>query len=340
MQSTPDSALSAKTRNLTMTKPAVITEDPSSVIDRIEALTRKSGAHFNIMAIPTEALPAGLAVKKPMVGISVDGSGNVVLHDLSRHVEALAGKPVRRKGTAIAQTLDSFIDLVNRHKSANTVIFADASWRAPKFTAVIDYHAEARGTAGEAGEDSLARFGQHRVSYTFPLSEPWKVWIANNGKAMAQADFAAFIEDHIVDLASPDQSEVNEARDRFQTTVATPAGLMELSRGMEITVGSKVKSRQNLSSGEKQLVFETEHRSADGGTLIVPGLFVVNVPPFYQGETMRILARLRYRPSAEGVVWFYELYRPDLAIEERVTNDLATAGSECEVPTFHGHPET
>jgi uncharacterized protein YfdQ (DUF2303 family) len=324
-----------------MTKPAHATpEDPASLADKIEALTRKAQASFDVVPLPLEALPKGLAVEQPCIGVSRDGAGVVQLHDLSRHIEQVVGKPMRRKGTAVVTTLESFVDLVNRHKSESTAVFADANWRAPKFTAVIDYHVDAKGAASEAGKDALARFGQHRVSYTFPLSEAWKTWVGNNGKSMSQEDFAAFIEDHIADLSSPLPHETNEARDRFQTTVAAPAALMELSRGMEVTVGAKVKSKQNLSSGEKQLVFETEHRTADGGTLIVPGLFVVNVPPFYQGESMRILARLRYRPGADGIVWFYELYRPDIAIEEHVTSSLDVVAAACGVPAYHGHPET
>lgn len=323
-----------------MTKAPAMAEEPASMIDRIEALTRKSNSTFDIIAIPEEALPTALAVRKPMIGVSFDGSGTLQTHDLSRHIEGLAGKPLRRTGTATAATLKSFIELIVRHKSPNSAVFADANWKAPKFTAVIDYHTRTNETADlEPGDDPHARFGKHRIVYTFPLSEAWKVWIGNNGKPMPQADFAAFIEDHIVDLASPTQMETNEARDNFKTTVATPAELIELSRGMEILVGSRIKSRQNLASGEKQLVFETENRSADGGTLIVPGLFVVNVAPFYQGEPMRIMARLRYRPSEGGVVWFYELYRPDLAIEEQVTTDLATVEEGAGVPTYHGHPE-
>jgi uncharacterized protein YfdQ (DUF2303 family) len=324
-----------------MTKPATLLAEPLSLpnaIADIEALTRKSEAKFEIMALPDGALPKGLAVTTPSIGVKRE-AGGITLVDLAPYVERLAGKPVRRKGTAMATTLGSFIDLTVRHKALNSVVFADANWKAPKFTAVIDYHTEVAGAAIEPGDDPHARFGQHRIVYTFPLSEAWKVWIKNNAEPMGQAEFAAFIENHIVDLASPNQIEINEARDNHKTTVATPAELIELSRGMEVTVGARIKSKTNLASGEKQLVFETENRTADGSTLVVPGLFVVNVAPFYQGEPMRIFARLRYRPSEGGVVWFYELYRPDLAIEERVTADLDTVRDSASVPVFHGAPE-
>jgi uncharacterized protein YfdQ (DUF2303 family) len=311
-----------------------------SIVSEVEILARKSEAKFQIVKLPLDALPKGLAVSEPALGFATDGNGNIQFVNLEDRVAALAGKPLRRKGTAFATTLKSFCDLVQRHAGKDSVVFADANWKAPKFTAVIDYNAQAESSAeAKPGDDHLARFGHHRISYQFPLSEAWKTWVKFNGEQMSQTVFAQFLEDHIHEVASPSQTEVNDAKDRFKTTVANPSDLIDLSRGMEILVGAKIKSKINLASGEKQLVFETEHKTADGNTLTIPGLFVVNVAPFYQGEPMRIFARLRYRPSEGGVVWFYELYRPDLAIEARVTDDLDTVGAETGLPTYHGAPE-
>jgi uncharacterized protein YfdQ (DUF2303 family) len=316
----------------------------SEAIGAIEALTRKSAGKFELVKMPQAAIPQGLAVAEPTIGIMTQPNGAMSVVDLAPHVASLAGKPVRRKGTARATTLDSFIGLVQRHAGANTAIFADANWQAPKFTAVIDYHeAVADGEGGApkitVGEDEHARFGQHRIVYEFPLSEAWKVWVKFDGKPMSQQEFAEFLEERVHELSSPTQDETNTARDKFKTTVANPTDLIELSRGLEVLVGARIKSKQNLASGEKQLVFETEHRTADGGTITVPGLFVLNVSPFYAGDPLRIFARLRYRPGSEGVVWFYQLYRPDMAIDERVNMDLETASKETGLPTFHGFPE-
>ncbi len=306
---------------------------------QIETLTRQTAAKFEIVLLPKEALPSGVAVEQPSIGLLTDGEGNISIVNLASHAAGLAGKPLRREGTARATTLGSFVGLVNRHASPNSAVFADANWKAPKFTAVIDYNEPAMGADVEPGDDPHARFGKHRVAYEFPLSEAWKVWIKFNKEPMGQADFAAFLEDHIHEVSSPTQEEVNTARDQFKTTVANPTDLITLSRGMEVVVGARVKSKVNLASGEKQIIFESENRDINGKELLVPGLFVVSVAPFYQGEAMRIFARLRYRPAEGGIVWFYELYRPDLAIEARVTDDLLTVARETNLPTFHGSPE-
>lgn len=313
----------------------------SSLIADIETLARKSEAKVQLLSLPYGALPPGLAVGTPTVAVITDGNGNVKIADILPHVEGLRGKPSRRQGTARTATLASFIDLVNRHAAQESAIFADANWKAPKFTAVIDYHQIAIGkdAALAVGDDPLARFGKHRIVYEFPLSEAWKVWLAQDGMLLDQTEFAAFIEDHIHELSSPTQAEVNEAREKFKTTVANPTDLIELSRGLEVLAGARVKNRVNLSSGEKQIVFETEHKTADGNELTVPGLFVLNIAPFYQGEPMRLFARLRYRVAGGGLLWGYELYRPDLAIEQRVSDDLATVAEQTGLPTYHGSPE-
>jgi hypothetical protein len=57
---------------------------------------------------------------------------------------------------------------------------------------------------------------------------------------------------------------VNEAKRPISRPPSpTPSELIDLSRGMEILVGATDQEQdQNLASGEKQLVFETEHKTA------------------------------------------------------------------------------
>lgn len=76
--------------------------------------------------------------------------------------------PERRQGTATFEELTSFVAWTRRFADEDSVIFADVAGKAPKLTAVIDYH---RKTA-----EGLPRFGQHRGVYTFPIADEWKRW--------------------------------------------------------------------------------------------------------------------------------------------------------------------
>lgn len=251
--------------------------------------------------------------------------------DLSRQLESYRLHPRRKKGTAEAQTFASFCELTNRHKTEHSAIFADADWRKPSFTAVIDYH--------HLGKDGQPAYGGHRVHYAFPLSEEWQAWTKMNGQKMTQEDFACFLEDRVAELASPTEEERIWLERDFATTIATPSQLVELSRGLQVNVASKVKAAHTLANGEGQIVWEESHQDADGKPLKVPGIFILSCPPFFMGDKVRIPVRLRYRASGGVVVWFYQIYRPDQFITEHVRHALFDAHERTGLPTYEGKPE-
>ena len=243
--------------------------------------------------------------------------------------------PLRKRGTAIVNTLESFVALTTRHATPNSVIFADTNWREPSLSAIIDYHSsEAGGSADNCS---------HRIHYPFPLTEEWKAWISIDGKGLNQAQFAEFIEDHRADLTSPHEDEISYWQEMLGGKVAYPNELQMLSRGLKINAETKASSAVTLATGEGELTWEETHtaRDAKGGKMIVPSLFMIAVAPFYQGEKARLPARLRYRmPQGGGsVTWSVHLYRPDIWVTEHVTRDLERTASETGLPAFQGKPE-
>ena len=317
------------------------------MVEKVATLAKEAGAGHALVEVPAGALPPGMLVEKPTLIAVRDGDGKIRFESLAPHLADLRGKPARRKGTATATTLDSFCNLVNRNGDDATLIFVDANWRAPKLTAVLNYHlprtdGEPQPAGAEAGDDELARFGDHRVVYAFPLSEPWKGWVTHNGTFMEQEKFAAFIEEHIHEIAPPDTDNDQERRweQDFRTRIASPNELVDLARGLEVMVGNKIKTRTRLQSGETSIVFETEHRTADGGEVTVPGLFILRVPIFYRGLPQRMLVRLRYRPAGEkGVFWAYELFRPDEVVDERIRDDVREVENLTARQVIDGAPE-
>ncbi len=196
---------------------------------------------------------------------------------------------------------------------------------------MIDYHEKA--SDGEA--DNL----RHRIDYAFPASEEWKAWVKMNGEPMEQGEFAAFLEDRIADLSAPTEAEKIWLERDFGTTVATPAQLIQLSRGLQVNVDSVVKGVVNLATGEAQIAFEETHTDGDGKPLKVPGLFMLAIAPFFMGEKISLPVRLRYRKAGQKILWFYQMYRPDQFVTERVRDDLITVADRTELPTFEGSPE-
>src|SRR4051812_20299050 len=113
------------------------------------------------------------------------------LHDLRPLAEEWRVHPERRKGTANVSTLGSFIELVKRHATEHSVIFASAKWPNPSLTAVIDYHEKDNGKPA---------FGQHRVFYPFPVTAEFEAWLNHNGTVMQQQAFATFVEERIAEI--------------------------------------------------------------------------------------------------------------------------------------------
>lgn len=274
--------------------------------------------------------------------------------------ESWRDRPAAKRGTATALTLKSFVDLTNRHKTPHSTIFANTDWRQPSLLAVIDYHEKgATLVEGEVGpisgtadpenpplvEGAIGTYAprpdnlKHRIAYAYPLSDTWKEWIKQNGEMMTQGDFAAWIEDHISDLSSPEDAEKIWLERDFQTTVATPSALIQISRGLQINVEAKVKNVVTLQSGAAQIAFEETHLGGDGKPLTIPGLFLLQVAPFFGGDVVRVPVRLRYRVMGGVTKWFFSMHRPDIHITQRLKDDLFYVARDTALPVYEGTPE-
>lgn len=245
--------------------------------------------------------------------------------------------PRVRKGTAELETLDSLIDHVNRFKDASSALFAQASATAPVITSVLNYHPD--------GPDGTpARFGDHRSLYRFPVSEEWAAWTGSDGNPMSMSDFAEFVENRLVDVVQIiEDDELPEDVRAFAKTmsagIASPAKLLEMSRGLQVNEASVVKQVTNLSTGEAQVVFQSEHADQNGQPLNLPSLFVLAIPVFKLGALYRIAARLRYRKQSGGLVFWYDLWRPDRSFDHAFREACQRTQAETNLPLFYGKPE-
>lgn len=243
-------------------------------------------------------------------------------------------KPTRRIGIATLLDLDSLIAHVNRFKDGDTVLFANDIRTSPSILAVLDYH--------RAGSDADPRFGQHRARFTFPLSDEWSAWAAGNKKPMRMAEFAAFLEDRIIDVLDS-STELPEDMSRFVKAIggniASPSKLMEIAVGLKVHEKSNVGETVNLSSGEGEITFVSQHTDAKGAPLKVPNLFLIGIPVFKNGPAYRIAVRLRYRKSDGGLSFWYEMWRDDRVFDDAFNEALGRVRDETSLPVLLGSPE-
>lgn len=298
--------------------------DSGEGVGAIVDLARQT-ALVKIGDLDTKGLGIGLPATVPLL---IDQRPGGAIRTLKTEIEAYRTWPERIEGTAQTTTLQSFIDLVNRHKDGGSAVFAKTSWPEPSLTAVVDYHGAAD-----------PRWAKHRIRYAFPITDEFKVWIEKNGKMMEQAEFAAFLEDHAAELSAAYGPEAAEYESLFKEKFATPADLIALSRSLEIHVGAKVKRAERIQTGERTVEFVEEHLNGKGDKVDIPGIFMVSVPAFVDGEQVRIPARLRYRIAGGSIHWFYQLYRWQFWLRDQVKNDLITVADKTALPTFEGSPE-
>ncbi len=297
--------------------------------DGVNAIVKLANTASRIeeMYIYPEGLGDGLPPEIPLLIDRRPGGG---ILDVKAQIEKFRLFPARRTGTAKVTTLLSFIDLVNRHKDQHSVIFANTAWPTPQLTGLVDYHEK---------ENGKPRHLQHRITYDFPVTEELKLWIKNNGEPMKQAEFALFLEEHAAELSSPFDGEKVIYESLFKERLANPMELVSLSRNLEVFVGAKVKQGVRLQTGERTVEFTEEHTNGKGERVDIPGAFMLQVPAFVDGEPVRIAARLRYRIAQGEIHWFYNLYRWDVELRNRVKNDLVEAAKATELPAFEGSPE-
>lgn len=265
-------------------------------------------------------------------------------------------RPLLREGTAEHETLDSLVWWTNRFKiDDETALFAfKGDKKAPLLQSVVDYHqagAERRPPhLNEDGDDEASQFAptgragfrRHRGIYRFPLSEEWKIW--NASLKFSQHDFAAFLEDRIADVVAPKNMtpsmlETLETLGLEPSVIATPARLLELSRGLEIRVASKATQVVRLATGETQFAFTSEHQDERGQALKVPLGFVIAIPVFEGELPFLLFVRLKYALRGEAISWSLELTGASKAFDRAFTEACEKAQKNTGVPLFYGKPE-
>lgn len=305
-----------------------MTDLQKNIVEAAAELGRQANG-AEIITIDNVAQIEGVPDKVPAVLMLGIHPQILPINNLLDHYRIL---PARKKGTACAQSLDGFIDLTKRHQTQHSAVFASTNWEKPSLTTIINYHRI-------DDDNGKADFLDHKVHYSFPLSDEWVAWQEKNKEKMSQEDFALFVEEQIACLATPTEEEEKETQDIFMMTLAKPTKMMELSRGLKVTVNSEVGQDVRLSDGTGSLTWNESHKDMNGKPLNVPGAFMLCIAPFKNGERIRLKVLLRYRVMRGVVSWYYQIYRPDIAIVTAVKTAMDKVAQETGLPVFEAEAE-
>lgn len=264
------------------------------------------------MTEPVKNIAETLAEVLPQAHIALDaapGSDRVLHiavpkgHELKTvDLEPLLAAPRRAKLQVELAEADSFLAYVTRHRSDSTVVWCKFNPQtfALSFRAVLD----------DLGAKAAPGWRGHTATYTPEPSAEWKVWTASNGsgKAMAQLDFASFLERNETDIAAVDG-------------MPTSTQMMQMATAFEANSEKRVKSVVKLQGGGVRLDFIDDNDAETEANMRLFEKFAIGIPVFWAGPGYRIDARLKYRHASGKVAFWYELIRAD-RVHEAAAKEL------------------
>ena len=248
---------------------------------------------------------------------------NASADPIQAKLDAFALVPRSRAGKVEALDLDSFAALILRDYDAGSQVFADVSGPGVRFEAVLDYHGAIGGEGQLPNVRGNQRHGREIIAYAPALSDEWRAWTGQAGKGMSQGEFAAWIDEHLPDLADPRHllNDPDSTAAKFGAAYggnvdnlfgfADPDRMVKLSTGLSVRESSVVKNVVNLASGEVSIQYETEHADGDGRPLAVPRRFLISIPVFKREAAYLVPVKLAYRKKGGALEWTLDLFRSD-----------------------------
>ncbi|MGT2507887.1 DUF2303 family protein [Cupriavidus basilensis] len=234
--------------------------------------------------------------------------------------KALAA-PLRKRATVRLHDADSFIDYIKRHGSlTDSTIWGKADYQAGKveFIGIINDHGE---------DEARPQWRDHTARFSPEFSEEWRRWFGGNRKTVGQSEFAAFIEENLKDIVSPEGSGLPSG-----------AHMLEMALSFEANQDMRFKSAIRLTNGGVQMSFTQDDDNQTLAKMQMFERFAIGIPVFWNGDPYRIDARLRYRVREGKLTFWYELIRQDKTLEAATTSLIATIREKTGTPFFFGEP--
>lgn len=209
-------------------------------------------------AIPYAIIPAGAAL---------------------RPLEELLPVPVRKRGTALCNDLESFLSYVDEHKIEHqTRIFAEKLDNGIRFEAIFDHH-------GSTAEQE-AGWCKHRCQYVAEYDHNFAAWCSLIGESwVGQRKFAEFIEEHVAQIYNPPGAQV-----------------LEMASDLAAKTDVEFRSAVNLDNGTAQLHYEETLQTGGGkGAVPIPKMLTLQWPVYRGGDAYQSVLRLRVKVGSGKV---------------------------------------
>lgn len=211
--------------------------------------------------------------------------------NITDEVERAQATPNRKRGSVKLADLPSLLAYCADQASSSTgYIYADPDRRT--ITAVFNDH-----------KSLSAGWRDHRAEFAAEYTLEFKRWLENNGsgRAKTQTEFAEFIEDNLADITEPAAQQ-----------------LLDVATTIQAKTDISFSSAKRLQDGQVQLGYTEAINATAGanGALSIPKEFQLGLRIFKNGGGYILKARLKYRLGNGTVKFWYELDRPERAVED------------------------
>ena len=211
-------------------------------------------------------------------------------HDITQAVEKANPAPSRKTGTVQLGNVPSLLQYLSDQATPNKAyVYADIDARS--ITAVFN----------DQRADNQPGWRDHRAVFKAELTPEYALWLSLHKKPFTQGEFAEFIEDNLADLNGEDAQL-----------------LLNVATTIQATSGINFASARRLQDGQTQLTYNEVINATAGadGALKIPQKFTLGLRIFKNGEGYMLTARLKYRLAGGSVKFWYELERPERAVED------------------------
>ena len=171
----------------------------------------------------------------------------------------------------------SFIDYVNRYKTADTLIFAKVTDEAGEFKAMLDYHG--------AAPALKAAYCEHVAVFTPFRTVEFDAWMKADRVKLGQMEFAVWLEENAALLVEP-----------------TGAELLELVTSLHGHTEARFNQTFRLVDGGCRLQYDEDivvrgssTTTSKPGDLELPALLRAGIAPFNGMPVYPVTARLKTR---------------------------------------------
>lgn len=229
-------------------------------------------------------------------------------------LEKYGAAPRRPRGEELVRDAESFIARFTALSSGGSTIWCNQEFNTGFCVVAVlnDNHG------------GLAGWRDHRLVLKPKFAERWNTWEAADGNSMTQADFAAFLERNIGDIA-PD-------------TTPSGADMLQMALTMESVQNVAFKSGVRLQDGTVQLTYIEQNDAKTQDKMEVFYGFTLGIPVLHGGLLYPVKARLRYRIKDGNLHFWYELDHPERVIEAATSEMLVEVAEGTGLKIMSGVP--